>query len=89
MSVGMSGGTFGLAVVAAYAFSPGIAGKVLTFRTRAQLKFAPPTRRMSHGQSQDIPHAYPGRWVSPRTLSAGLSYWPKSGNNSWRCNCVY
>jgi hypothetical protein len=59
-------GTFGLAVVAACAFSLGIAGKVLTFRTRAQLKFAPPTRRMSRGQSQDIPHAYPGRWVSPR-----------------------
>src|SRR6266700_8381457 len=36
-------GTFGLAVGAACAFSLGIAGQVLTFRTRARLSFAPPT----------------------------------------------
>ncbi len=39
-------GTFGLAVVTACAFSLGIAGQVLTFRTRAWLSFAPPTCRM-------------------------------------------
>src|SRR5437899_9825713 len=33
-------GTFGLAVAAACAFSLGIAGQVLTFRTRAWLSFA-------------------------------------------------
>src|SRR5665811_2129985 len=59
-------GTFSLAVVAARAFSLGIAGQVLTFRTRARLSFAPPTCRMPLGQSQCIPQAYPGRWVSPR-----------------------
>src|SRR5450830_725397 len=47
-------------------FSLGIAGQVLTFRTRARLSFAPPTCRMPLGQSQCIPQAYPGRWVSPR-----------------------
>ena len=36
-------GTFGLAVGAACAFSLGIAGQVLTFRTRAWLSFAPST----------------------------------------------
>src|ERR1700678_702604 len=46
-------GTFGLTVGAACAFSLGIAGQVLTFRTRAQLRFAPPTCRMPLGQSQD------------------------------------
>src|SRR5215468_9959859 len=59
-------GTFGLAVGAACAFSLGIAGQVLTFRTRARLSFAPPTCRMPLGQSQCIPQALPGRWVSPR-----------------------
>src|SRR5271169_6769575 len=59
-------GTFSLAVGAACAFSLGIAGQVLTFRTRARLSFAPPTCRMPLGQSQDIPQANPGRWVSPR-----------------------
>src|ERR1700732_4263713 len=43
-----------------------IAGQVLTFRTRARLSFAPPTCRMPLGQSQCIPQARPGRWVSPR-----------------------
>src|ERR1019366_3559362 len=47
-------------------FSLGIAGQVLTFRTRARLSFAPPTCRMPLGQSQCIPQTYPGRWVSPR-----------------------
>src|SRR6202163_1819729 len=59
-------GTFGLAVGAACAFSLGIAGQVLTFRTRARLSFAPPTCRMPLGQSQDIPQANPGRRVNPR-----------------------
>ena len=48
-------GTFGLAVVAACAFSLGIAGQVLTFRTRACLSFAPPTRRMPLGQHSGQP----------------------------------
>ena len=47
-------------------FPLGIAGQVLTFHTRARLSFAPPTCRMPLGQSQCIPQAYPGRWVSPR-----------------------
>ena len=42
-------GTFGLAVVAACAFSLTIAGQVLTFRTRGWSRFAPPTRRMPIG----------------------------------------
>jgi hypothetical protein len=48
-------GTFGLAVSAACAFSLGIAGQVLTFRTRAWLSFAPPTRRMPIGQHSGQP----------------------------------
>ena len=48
-------GTFGLAVVAACAFSLGIAGQVLTFRTRAWLSFAPPTCRMPLGQPSGQP----------------------------------
>src|SRR5207244_8302148 len=59
-------GTFGLAVVAACAFSLGIAGKVLTFRTEAWSSFALPTRRMPLGRSQDILRAAPGRRVNPR-----------------------
>src|SRR5262247_3898360 len=59
-------GTFGLAVGAACAFSLGIAGQVLTFRTRAQSSFVPPTRRMPLGQYQDIPRADPGRCANPR-----------------------
>src|SRR5216684_3018175 len=38
--------TFGLAVGAACTFSLGIVGKVLTFRTGARSRFAPPTCRM-------------------------------------------
>src|SRR5258708_3776979 len=41
-------------------------GQVLTFRTRAWSSFAPPIRRMPLGQSQDIPRADPGGWVSLR-----------------------
>jgi len=48
-------GTFGLAVVAACAFSLGIAGQVLTFRTRAWLSFAPPTCRMPFEQHSGQP----------------------------------
>src|ERR1700683_4153565 len=48
-------GTFGLAVVAACAFSLTITGQVLTFHTKAQLSFAPSTCRMPLGQYQDIP----------------------------------
>src|SRR5205807_5365397 len=59
-------GTFGLAVGAACAFSLGIAGQVLTFRTRARLSFAPPPCRMPLGQSQDIPQADPGGMATPR-----------------------
>ena len=47
-------GTFGLAVVATSAFSLTITGQVLTFRTRAWLSFAPPTRRMPISQYQSI-----------------------------------
>src|SRR6201993_2245845 len=59
-------GTFGLAVGAACAFSLGIAGQVLTFRTRARLSFAPPPCRMPFGQSQDIPQTDPGGMATPR-----------------------
>src|ERR1700736_3077349 len=59
-------GTFGLAVGAACAFSLGIAGQVLTFRTRARLRFAPPPCRMPLGQSQDIPQATPRGMAIPR-----------------------
>ncbi len=48
-------GTFGLAVVAACAFSLGIDGQVLTFRTTAWLSVAPPTRRMPIGQPSGQP----------------------------------
>src|SRR6266576_4617526 len=51
--------TFGLAVGATCAFSLGIAGQVLTFRTRAWLSFAPPTCRMPLGPSQDTPKLIP------------------------------
>ena len=59
-------GTFSLAVGAACAFSLGIAGQVLTFRTGARLSFAPPPCRMPLGQSQDIPQADPGGMATPR-----------------------
>src|SRR6476469_11159048 len=52
-------GPFGLAVGAACAFSLGIAGQVLTFRTRAWLSFAPSTCRMPLGPYQDIPELSP------------------------------
>ena len=59
-------GTFGLAVGAACAFSLGIAGQVLTFRTRAWLSFAPSTCRMPLGPYQDIPRADPAGRVTSR-----------------------
>src|SRR4249919_3647300 len=59
-------GTFSLAVGAACAFSLGIAGQVLTFRTRARLSFAPPPCRMPLGQSQDIPQTDPRGVATPR-----------------------
>src|SRR6266536_4833050 len=59
-------GTFGLAVGAACAFSLGIAGQVLTFRTRARLSFAPPPCRMPLGQSQCTPQADPRGMATPR-----------------------
>ena len=59
-------GTFGLAVGAACAFSLGIAGQVLTFRTKAWSSFAPPTRRMPLGRYQDILRADPGGSANPR-----------------------
>src|SRR5258706_15456468 len=58
-------GTFGLAVGAACAFSLGITGQVLTFRTEAWSSFALPTRRMPLGQYQDILRADPGSWSAP------------------------
>jgi hypothetical protein len=59
-------GTFGLAVGAACAFSLGIAGQVLTFRTRAWLSFAPSTCRMPLGQASGFSRADPGGRVTPR-----------------------
>src|SRR5260370_8729634 len=59
-------GTFSLTVGAACAFSLGIAGQVLTFRTGAWSSFALPTRRMPLGRYQDIHRADPGGWASPR-----------------------
>ena len=56
---------FGLAVGAACAFSLTIADQVLTFHTKAWSSFAPPTRRMPLGQSQDILRARPGRRATP------------------------
>src|SRR5258707_13005409 len=58
-------GTFGLAVGAACAFSLGIAGQVLTFRTRARLSFAPPTCRMPLGPSQASPKLIPEDGSAP------------------------
>ena len=42
-------GTFGLAVGAACAFSLGIVGQVLKFRTKARMRFTPPEHRTPHG----------------------------------------
>jgi hypothetical protein len=58
-------GIFGLAVGAACAFSLGIAGQVLTFRTRARLSFAPPTCRMPLGPSQASPKLIPEAGSAP------------------------
>jgi hypothetical protein len=58
-------GTFGLAVGAACTFSLGIVGKVLTFRTKAWSSFAPPTCRMSLGQSQASPELIPEEGSPP------------------------
>src|SRR5659263_668568 len=63
-------------------FSLGIAGQVLTFRTRARLSFAPPTCRMPLGQSQCIPQAYPGRWVA--ALETQVLAWHKNNPVSQR-----
>ncbi len=49
-------GTFGLAIDAACAFSLSIAGKVLTFRTKAWPGFAPPTRRSRSGRFGHLPN---------------------------------
>src|SRR5260370_11972013 len=58
-------GTFGLAVGAACAFSLGIAGQVLTFRTRARLSFAPPTCRLPLGPPQASPKLIPDAGPAP------------------------
>ena len=63
-------GTFGLAVVAACAFSLGIAGQVLTFRTRAWLSFAPPTCRMPLGQTSGQPPNSSRRKGHPPVLTS-------------------
>jgi hypothetical protein len=54
--------------------SLGIGAQVLTFRTRAWLSFAPPTCRMTLGQSQDIPQADPGGRVTPRFCHRLISF---------------
>src|SRR6195256_1951215 len=59
-------GTFGLAVVAACAFSLVIAGQVLTFHTGARSSFTPSTCRMPLGRYQDILRADPEGRVNPR-----------------------
>ena len=43
-------------------------------RTRAWLSFAPPTCRMTLGQSQDIPQADPGGRVTPRFCHRLISF---------------
>src|SRR5215467_2730450 len=58
-------GTFSLAVGAACALSLSIAGKVLTFRTRARLSFAPPTCRMPLGLYQASPKLIPEAGPAP------------------------
>src|SRR5215471_19809306 len=58
-------GTFSLTVGAACAFSLGIAGQVLTFHTRARLRFAPPTCRMPLGPSQASPKLIPEEGPPP------------------------
>jgi len=63
-------GTFGLAVLAACAFSLGIACKVRTFRTRAWLSFAPPTRRMPIGQHSGQPPNLSSRKGHPGVLTS-------------------
>src|ERR1700751_3435764 len=52
-------GTFGLAVGAACAFSLGIAGQVLTFRTRAWLSFAPSHAGCRSGRIRTSPELIP------------------------------
>ena len=47
-----------------------IAGQVLTFRTRARLSFAPPTRRMPLGRYQDILRAGSRRKGQPPVLTS-------------------
>ncbi len=66
-------GTFGLAVLAACAFSLAIAGQVLTFRTKAWLSFAPPTCRMPSGQpSGQLPNLSREKCQSPVLASSKL-----------------
>src|ERR1700732_2016507 len=60
----------GASVLSASWLEPLAPFQVLTFRTRARLSFAPPTCRMPLGQSQCIPQAHPGRWVSPPVLTS-------------------
>ena len=68
-------GTIGLAVVAPCAFSLGIAGQVLRFRTRAWLSFAPPTCPMPSRQHSGPPpdssrsKGHPPVSTSPNPLS--------------------
>ena len=55
-------------------FSLGIEEQVLTFRTNAWLRFAPPTCRMPLGQYHDIPRADPGGRVNPRFRHRLISF---------------
>ena len=48
--------------------------QVLTFHTKAWLSLAPPTCRMTLGQSQDIPQADPGGRVAPRFCHRLISF---------------
>jgi DNA invertase Pin-like site-specific DNA recombinase len=60
------GAACGLSLHAAQGTQVADGDEVLTFRTKAWSKFAPPTRRMPLGRYQDILRADPGSWVSPR-----------------------
>jgi hypothetical protein len=62
--------TFSLAVFAACTFSLSIAGEVLTFRTRAKLRSAPSTCRMSLDRSSDSPPSLSRKKGQPPVLTS-------------------
>src|SRR6202040_2315733 len=59
-------GTFSLAGFTACAFSLGIAGQVLKFRTRAQMRVTPRIHRTPHGQLVGPRHTLPEVVVKPQ-----------------------